>query len=229
MGRTEKYRVLDGTMLKIIGMVSMVFDHVGDIFFPEQTWMRIIGRIAMPIFAFFVAEGFHYTHDRGKYLCRMGIFALISEVPFDLMATGKVLEFGHQNIMFTFLLGILALSCYERITAGGERWKTAVGIVVLGAFALASALLRTDYNMLGTGLVIILYLLRERKLPVRLLGGMVFYVLLRNKGIYVFGLLGFLPLFLYNGKKGRGLKYLFYVFYPGHLLLIYILKMLLRA
>ena len=83
--------ILDGTLLKLIAMISMVFDHVGDNFFPGQTWMRIVGRIALPVFAFCIAEGFSHTHDRMKYLVRMGIFALISEVPFDLVTSGKVL------------------------------------------------------------------------------------------------------------------------------------------
>ena len=79
-----RYKLLDGTMLKLIAMISMVSDHVGDSFFPDQIWMRIIGRMALPIFAFCTAEGFIHTHDRMKYLRRMGIFALISEIPFDL-------------------------------------------------------------------------------------------------------------------------------------------------
>ena len=74
----KKWQVLDGTSLKLIAMISMVFDHVGDNFFPEQLWMRVIGRIALPIFAFFVAECFCHTRDRKKYLLRMGVFACLS-------------------------------------------------------------------------------------------------------------------------------------------------------
>ena len=224
----KRFAVLDGTTLKLIAMVSMVFDHVGDNFFPEQVWMRIIGRIAMPLFAFCIAEGFIHTHDRRRYLLRMGLFALLSEIPFDLVTARRVLEFTHQNIMWTFFWAILALLCFERILgAQPTRGKYALGIVVLLAFAGTSLLLNMDYNLLGVVLVCLFYLLRRYPLPVRTGAAMVWHALLRNVGIYWFGLLGFLPILLYNGKRGRGLKWLFYIFYPGHLLLIWLLRTLL--
>ena len=89
-------------------MISMVFDHVGDMFFPDAMWPRMIGRLAMPVFSFCIAEGFTHTKDKKKYLCRIGIFALISEIPFDLAFEGKV-GFSHQNIMLAFFLAVAAL------------------------------------------------------------------------------------------------------------------------
>ncbi|MBP5169373.1 MAG: TraX protein, partial [Oscillospiraceae bacterium] len=75
MGEQHKtYQVLDGTILKIIAMISMVFDHVGDMFFPGVMWLRMIGRLALPIFSFCIAEGFAHTRDRKKYLFRIGLF-----------------------------------------------------------------------------------------------------------------------------------------------------------
>lgn len=221
------YQFLDGTTLKLLAMISMIFDHVGDNFFPGQTWMRIIGRIAMPVFAFCLAEGFAHTRSRGKYLMRMGLFALISEVPFDLTVSGKVLEFSHQNIMFTFLWALLGLACFEKLTEKKTRAGAAAGAFLLIAFTGASLLLGFDYNMLGTGLVFIFYLLRNKGHILRCLGGALYHVLLRNMGIYWFGLLGFLPILCYNGKKGRGLRYLFYAFYPAHLLLIWFVRTIL--
>ena len=88
-------------MLKLIAMISMVFDHAGDMFFHDQLWMRMIGRLAMPLFSFCIAEGYRYTKDRKKYLLRMGLFALISEIPFDLAFTGKI-DLSHQ-IPFPYL------------------------------------------------------------------------------------------------------------------------------
>jgi hypothetical protein len=225
--KVRSYRFLDGTTLKLLAMISMIFDHVGDNFFPGQTWMRIIGRIAMPVFAFCLAEGFAHTRDSGKYLMRMGLFALISEVPFDLVVTGKVLEFSHQNIMFTFFLALMGLSCFEKLTEKKTRAGTAAGGFLLLAFTVLSLLLGLDYNMLGTGLVFVFYLLRNKAHALRCLAGAVCHVLLRNMGIYWFGLLGFLPILCYNGKKGRGLKQLFYVFYPAHLLIIYLVRIFL--
>lgn len=224
----SRFAVLDGTALKLIAMVCMAFDHVGDNFFPDQIWMRIVGRIAMPLFAFCAAEGFSHTHDRGKYLKRMGLFALISEIPFDLVTAGKVLEFSHQNIMFSFLWAFLCLTLYERVANGASGAKRFFGVMILVAGVLLSVLLGLDYNMLGVGLIFIYYLLRERLLFVRNVLGMAYHLLLRNVGVYIFGLLGFLPVFLYNGKKGKGLKWLFYCFYPGHLLLIWLVRTLIQ-
>ena len=227
MKERKPWQVLDGTALKLIAMVSMVFDHVGDNFFPEQTWMRVIGRIALPIFAFCVAEGFCHTRDRKKYLRRMGLFALVSEIPFDLVTAGKLLEFGHQNIMLTFFWAILGLLCYDALREKLKKGGLVLGIFVLLLFAGASLILGLDYNFLAVGLIFLYYLLRDKALLWRNAAGMAFHAMLRNVGIYWYGLLGFLFLFLYNGKKGRGLKWLFYLFYPGHLLLIWGIRLLL--
>lgn len=221
--------VLDGTVLKLIAMVSMVFDHVGDNFFPDQTWMRIIGRIAMPIFAFCIAEGFSHTHDRIRYLTRMGIFACISEIPFDLVTSGKALEFSdHQNIMLTFFWAILGLILYEKVSKGNKKISKVLAALLLLVFAAASIILKMDYNMLAVGLIDIYYLLRKRAPLWNNAAAIAYHILLRNMGMYWFGLLGFIPILLYNGKRGKGLKWLFYVFYPGHLLLIWIIKTIIR-
>ena len=227
MKEKKPWQILDGTALKLIAMVSMVFDHVGDNFFPQAVWMRVIGRIALPIFAFCVAEGYCHTRDKGKYLRRMGLFALVSEIPFDLVTAGKVLEFSHQNIMLTFFWAILGLLCYEAVRKKLRKGGLALGILVLLLFAGTSLLLGLDYSFLAVGLIFLYYLLWDKALELRNGAGMVFHALLRNKGIYWFGLLGFLFLFLYNGEKGRGLKWLFYLFYPGHLLLIWGIRLLL--
>ena len=218
---------MDGTALKVIAMLAMVFDHVGDNFFPGQLWMRAVGRLAMPLFAFCVSEGFCHTRDKTGYLKRLLLFALISEIPFDLVTSGKLLEFGHQNILFTFSWAVIGLmSCdqlQKRVPSRGRYWLVAA---LLAVFLAASVLLRLDYNMLAVALIFVFYLLREKALWVKTAAGAAIHLLLRNVGIYFFGLLGFLPILLYNGKRGRGLKWLFYIFYPGHLLLIYLIKRL---
>ena len=117
MNGVKKVQMLDGTTLKIIAMISMAFDHVGDMFFPSVMWPRMIGRLAMPIFSFFIAEGFAHTRDKKKYLGRLGLFALISEIPFDLAFDGR-LGLGHQNIMLTFFLAASALLLFDRIRGG---------------------------------------------------------------------------------------------------------------
>ncbi|MBE6908994.1 MAG: hypothetical protein E7474_05255 [Ruminococcaceae bacterium] len=221
----ERIQLLDGTALKLIALVSMVFDHVGDNFFPDQIWMRVIGRIAMPIFAFCIAEGFSHTRNKPKYLLRMLLFGVISEVPFDLVASGKLLEFTHQNIMLTFTWAILGLLCYEKLLENKRtKGRYVLAGFVLLVFFLSSLFLGLDYNLLGVGLIIVYYLLRDKAPLINNAAAIVFHAILRNVGIYWFGLLGFLPILMYNGQRGKGLKWLFYVFYPGHLLLIYLLR-----
>ena len=104
----EKIKI-DSFTLKMIAMLSILADHIGVVFFPEQILFRVIGRLAFPIFAYTLVEGFFYTHDIKKYMCRIGILALLSEIPFDLTVSGKILEFGHQNIFFTLSIGLVMM------------------------------------------------------------------------------------------------------------------------
>ena len=233
MSDTKKYQILDGTALKIIAMISMVLDHVGDMFFPGVMWLRMVGRLSMPVFSFCIAEGFAHTRDREKYLCRMGIFALISEIPFDLAFEGKV-GFAHQNIMLTFFLSIAALMLFDRIRGGKEADRVCVGRTALGVLAVAavagvSLLLRADYTVFAVVAVFLFYVLRRYHPLLRSGVGVAFLALTRTVGYYCATGLSVIPLALYNGKRGRGLKWLFYGFYPGHLLLLAAIKAILRA
>lgn len=228
MDDRNKYQILDGTTLKIIAMISMVFDHVGDLFFPEAIWMRAVGRLAMPIFSFLIAEGYIHTRDRKRYLLRLAVFALISEIPFDLAFEGKI-GTSHQNIMLSFFLSVIALMLYDLIQGGSEREKTSIGRTLLGvcavtAIAMLSLLLRADYTVFAVIAVFLFYVFRKKHPLIRAGVGVAFLALTRMIGYYSATGLSFIPLALYNGKKGKGLKWLFYAFYPGHLLLLAVLK-----
>ena len=226
MKKLEKLRILDGTSLKLIAMISMVFDHVGDMFFPDALWMRMIGRLAMPLFSFCIAEGYAHTRNKQRYLLRMGIFALVSEIPFDLAFEGRV-GLGHQNIMLSFFLAILALMLFDRIRGEGKEhaaFKTLLGILCVCAVAVLALLLKADYTLFAVVAVFLFYVLRNRPALLRCGAGVGFLALTRTVGYYRATGLSLIPLLLYNGKRGRGLKWLFYAFYPGHLLLLYLLK-----
>ena len=235
MEKADKIRILDGTMLKIIAMVSMVFDHVGDMFFPDTDWMRMVGRIAMPIFAFCITEGYIHTRNKKKYLMRMGIFALISEVPFDLAFDGKI-GLSHQNIMLSFFLAILALMLFDLIRGSKDEikgrysaWRTMLGALAVIAMAVLAFLVKADYTMFAVASVFLFYAFKDTNHFVRPIPGVAFLALTRTVGYYCTTGLSIIPLLLYNGKKGKGLKWLFYAFYPGHLLLLYVLKMILTG
>lgn len=233
--RYDKLRVLDGTVLKIIAMVSMVFDHVGDMFFPDVLWPRMIGRLAMPLFVFCITEGYIHTKDKKKYLFRMGIFALVSEVPFDLAFEGKV-SLNHQNIMLTFFMSILALMLFDLIrgkinedTGRYSIGKTILGSLVIIGTAAVAILIKADYTIFAVISVFLFYLFKDTKHFIRTGVGVAFLALTRTMGYYCTTGLSIIPLLLYNGKKGKGLKWLFYAFYPGHLLLLYLIKLIVNG
>ena len=234
MKQTYKFQILDGTMLKIIAIISMVIDHVGDVFFPGAIWMRAVGRLAMPLFAFCVAEGYHYTKSKKKYLRRLGAFALISEIPFDLAFSRKI-DFSHQNIMLSFLIAVAALMLYDAVQDGfgpfsgmKQRVRKVAGIATVLVMSVMSLLLKCDYTIFAVISVFLFYVLRERPYPIPQVGGVAFLAVTRTMGYYAYTGLSLIPLLLYNSKRGRGLKWLFYVFYPTHLLLIYLIKLIVK-
>lgn len=234
MKQTYKFQILDGTMLKIIAIISMVIDHVGDVFFPDAIWMRAVGRLAMPLFAFCVAEGYHYTKSKIKYLRRLGAFALISEIPFDLAFSRKI-DFSHQNIMLSFLIAVAALMLYDAVQDGfgpfsgmKQHARKAAGITAVLVMSIVSLVLKCDYTIFAVISVFLFYVLRERQYPIPQVGGVAFLAVTRTMGYYAYTGLSLIPLLLYNGKRGRGLKWLFYVFYPAHLLLIYLIKLIVK-
>lgn len=226
----EKIKVLDATTLKIIAIISMTIDHAGYIFFDNNFIMRSIGRIAMPVFSFFISEGYTKTRNKKKYLARLGIFSLISEVPFDLAFFSK-LTFKHQNIMLSFFLSVLALMLFDAIRGepkpGNTVYslpRTLTGIVTVGCIGIIASLLRTDYGLNAVMCVLLFYLFINSKQWLRSLSGTAYLALMQTKLPYVFSGLAFFPLTMYNGKKGKGLKWLFYIFYPGHLMLFFLIN-----
>lgn len=192
------------------------------------TISRFIGRIAFPIYCFLLVEGFLHTKSRWKYALRLGIFALLSEIPFDLAFQSQTFGFKYQNVFFTLLIGLLTMMCCEWFQK--RKWTSSVvlnkiiGIVcflvVCSAGAVLAEFLRTDYGARGVFCIMVLYLFRYTR-PAQLVAGAVsFYWELPAP-------LAFLPLAFYNNQKGLNLKYVFYVFYPLHLLLLYFLCILL--
>ena len=157
---------LSGSALKIIAIVTMLIDHIAatviirilkfggynDGLYQLYRVMRNIGRIAFPIFCFLLVEGFMHTRDREKYALRLGCFAAVSEIPFDLAFNGKVLEVGYQNVFFTLLLGLLTMMAYD-VVMNQSRWsvwkRTALSTIAILAGMFAAEFLSTDYGALG--------------------------------------------------------------------------------
>lgn len=225
---------LSGTALKLIACTTMLIDHIGASCIETQCALsayssvglarfdlvlRLIGRLAFPIFCFLLTEGFAHTHDVKKYAGRMLLFALVSEVPFDWAFFGRPFYWGHQNVYWTLLWGILAMSClarYQSRKAGaGPKNSVAAAACGLGAAgcAMAAEYMNTDYGAIGVLLIILLWLLRESRRKQCIAGGVLFSFELTAP-------LAFVLIWRYSGQRGRCPKWAqwaFYLFYPVHL------------
>lgn len=280
---------LSGSTLKWIAIVTMFIDHtaaalLGRIYITGRgseglltayTLMRHIGRMGFPIFCFLLVEGFQRTRNRMRYAARLGLFALVSEIPFDLAFSGRVLEFSYQNVFFTLFLGLLLLCCFAlpfrekepraaqwafglfgavlcglwlekalleqdsfaaaglmslgvfgvwmyfgRRLWGGQTKGLGRNLAFLGVFLTLGELLRTDYGGLGVLAIAAMYLLR--RFPARAMaGGCAVLSLFNSMELTAF--FAVIPAALYNGKRGMRLKYFFYVFYPAHLFLLWLI------
>lgn len=216
--------------LKLIACMTMLVDHVGAALLPQCIWLRVIGRIAFPIYCFLLAEGVYYTRDPKKYGLRLGVGVILSELPFDLALFGGVTLY-YQSVMLTLLIGFLMAVCMK----GTKNLVLKVLLVI--PFALAAEWLRTDYGGLGVALVALFVLTREihHKLLIQAAGMSVIIYLMDSYvmtigGIRVpiemFALLTLIPVGLYSGRKissSRAVQRVFYLFYPVHLTVLYLI------
>ena len=216
----SRYQRLDGTVLKLIACLSMFIDQLGAVCFSGMMGFRIIGRLAFPIYCFLLVEGAVHTRNMKKYILRMGIFALISEVPFDLAFYHRLVYTGHQNVFFTLGLGLLAIWFLEHPIEQLDIPDVLYKLLVIIAAGLIAEFFNTDYGFTGIAVICIFYYLRgqpQLKYPIAAI------LLAAMGGVEVYAVLALIPILLYNGQRGRQTKvmqYGFYIFYPAHLLLI---------
>lgn len=237
----QRNRPLNGNALKIIAVVAMFLDHIGaailenravwaalgaDLMSPElfddpaltgvmmaDLLLRGIGRIAFPIFCFLLVEGFLHTHSLSRYLRRMALFAVITEIPFDLAFCSSPFDWTYQNVFFTLLLGLLAMAALRKF---GDR--SLLGFLLALGCAGVAQLIYADYGAFGVVLIIIFYLFRDRGLTRTIVGCIAVCWEFTAP-------LAFIPIEMYNGQRGkRNLQYFFYLFYPCHILLLYLVR-----
>lgn len=212
-------------VLKIIACITMLIDHSGYIIFGGFSWFNYIGRLAFPIFAFQISEGYIHTHDLKKYFLRMGIFAMLSQIPFTLFTSLISNQFS-LNIFFTLLLGLLAILLYDKIKI------KVIGLALVGAIAYLGELLHVDYGYWGVLVIFAFYLFKSSKV----FTSIAYFLLVLLKYLpnllssnfdirYICLFIGtftaILPILLYQNKQGRKMKYFLYFFYPVHLLILY--------
>ena len=203
-----------------------------------QNWYRLdlvlrgIGRMAFPIYCFLLVEGFTYTHSKVKYAIRLFIFAFISEIPFDMALFKSYWDMNHNNVFFTLLIGLLTIWAADFVMehlADGTNEKISpillrilrtillVGIFLVGC-VVASKVFCCDYGASGICAIYVLYMFRNQ----RLVGFATAVVLLgiMSGTLELLALLMLIPMYFYNGTRGKQHKYFFYAFYPVHLLIL---------
>lgn len=224
----DNWKVLDGTMLKIIACAAMLIDHVAKhlLFRNSELHFNVsletiqslvyLGRLAFPIFAFLLTEGYIHTHNKKKYALNLLLFGLISEVPFDLMLYGSI-SFEYQNVMFTLLLGFLGIWSLDFF-----KDNIYLRIGSIAALALAAYFLKVDYGTGGFAFIMLMYALRNEKALQSVICSIVIPF-----SVMVFVSFGLI--YMYNGQRGiksKVAKYSFYSFYPAHMLAIYLIACL---
>lgn len=222
---------MTGQQLKWLAAFAMLLDHISVALMigsPNGTptlsfaalAFRGVGRLAFPIFCFLLVEGFYHTGNIKKYMGRMALFSVISEIPFDLAISGSFVNWRYQNVYFTLLIGLWVMYGIQQVDkryAGldlGELLK----IVVVAAGCGAAVLLKSDYHMYGILFIVILYFLRGNKSKQTIFG-------ILMAACEFTAVLAFIPIWFYNGQAGKNrFRYFFYWFYPAHLLVLGVLR-----
>lgn len=210
--------------LKTIALATMIIDHYGAIFQSGHNIYRIIGRIAFPVYCFLLVEGYFHTSDVKKYGKRLLLFAIVSEIPFDLAFYGKV-GFAHQNIFFTLFIGLAAIYFIEN-KEGKYNFDKSLVIAAAGILAMV---LSVDYSIMGVIYILSFYFTRNlpKKRQLLYMSGIMLFINLMSSPLQQFSLLALPIIYFYNGELGQKNKFLqimFYAAYPLHLLLFYFLK-----
>ncbi|WP_291581737.1 TraX family protein [Clostridium sp. UBA6640] len=219
--------------LKLTACICMLIDHIGFVLFPQYLFLRVIGRIAFPIFAYLITEGYMHTHSIKKYSIRLLIFALISQVPYMLTFRGTQL-----NIFFTLFIGLMALYATDYEFSENQLLNKILKVIVVSAIVISSYIFCAEYGIYGVLTILAFKLFKNNftKLIIVQIIINIVHIAPFYKYIFINGNLN-LRLFLqcasllslifikkYNGEKGKSFKYAFYAFYPVHILLLYIIS-----
>lgn len=238
---------LSSAFLHVLAMALMLCDHLWGTIVPGNDWLTCIGRIAFPIFAFLTVEGYFHTRNLKKYVLRLLVFALISEIPFNLAMGSSLFYPIHQNVLWTFLISLGLIHWNEKARANGKLWRRIlVGVLSILAASVAGLLAMVDYYHAGILTVLVFYFFRQKKwwscigqviclwyIHVEMLGGFGYELELFGETYFLvrqgLALLALIPIWLYRGRQGyhsKGFRFFCYAFYPLHLLILGVLKML---
>lgn len=225
-------KILDSNSLKIVAISSMLLDHIAYLFIPIDNFLylifRFIGRVCAPIMFYSVAKGYFYTRDKVKYGLRLFLFALISQIPYSLFIGNELFLFNKYNVLFTLFLAFLSLTIFDKVEDKLSKFSLILLCLGLSFFC--------DWGIIGIVYTFIFYLLKDNRYKYVLyclcsLGYLsINFIIYKNILGFLIGIGLFLviPLiYLDNGSKGKVYwKYLFYSFYPMHLLILYFVNIL---
>ena len=224
---------LSSVNLKLIAVITMLLDHCAVVFFtPSSTEyfiLRSIGRLAFPIYCFLLAQGFRHTRNVKRYIFRLFCFAIISEIPFDLIFYGKAFYLQHQNVFFTLLIALSVMAIASRLENKSSMFPM---MAVMLAGMILAELIRCDYGCLGVLVCIACWLAPKygNSQWVLIIGSLI--LLSQLKIPQIFGVLAVGLLFLYDDNrptlKNPLLRSVFYWFYPAHLLILYAIHLLIQ-
>lgn len=265
-----KKKGITGSTFKMVAIITMLIDHIAAVVltriligrglmdimnddaitaFMAENWgllfgmfaMRLIGRLGFPIFCYLLVEGFYHTRNVWKYAMRLGIFALISEIPFNLALNGSLSDWNHQNVFFTLAIGLLVLiglktteDFAKKLLATKSRAfvltvQAVANVLIMVAGYLLADFLKTDYAGMGVMTIVVMYLVRRvgkfadsRKNRVLSMGAGCLLLTVMSF-IEITAFFAMIPAALYNNERGWKMKYFFYAFYPVHLFLLWLI------
>ena len=214
-------------VLKLLAAACMLIDHAGLILFPSQMWMRAVGRLAFPLFAFFIGEGFFYTKNRTKYFLRIFLLGVACQIPYAVV--GYPLELG---ILITFSISLCLMELLSRAQTGFREGKEGPAWLIAFTMAVAAAALlchhvSVDYGFFGILLPVWMTPFRKKShrlaaFAAGLVALCVYFAYPTFLDVQILCLLALPLLLLYNGKPGKyRMKWFFYIFYPVHLALLW--------
>lgn len=217
---------ISAAVLKWIAVVTMLIDHFAAAVYVQMAGfdydvyyiLRKIGRIAFPIYCFLLVEGFFHTRNTKKYLRNCFLFAVISEIPFDMAIFGKIVYPQGQNVYFTLCIGLCTLSVLDRFRARHEMRYRLLKLMIIVLAAYIGEILDVDYHWKGVLFIIMFYYVRNMQAWIRNLAVICAFA------YEVTAPLAVIPIHFYNGKRGRQMKYLFYAIYPVHLLIFGLIR-----
>lgn len=207
-----KLKKLSGNQLKIIALISMTLDHIGVQIFPQLTILRITGRLAMPVFAYMISEGAHYTKNRKKYLLTISLIGFLCQIVYYFAERSL-----DQCIFVTFSLSLMLIYIFD-------KKNIILSLLALIACFYITQAVNIDYGFFGIMLPLLIYIGKTRNQKLLLLTTGLVLVSLANSSIQWYSLLSIPLIALYNGKRGTyRIKYFFYIYYPLHLAIIYLI------